>query len=126
VTPELDAGRAATYLAPMYAAGARLVAFAHFLFIALAVVGPFLVAPLPAWIWVQVAIALWSAYVFIADRPCPLTPLENALRRRAGQRAYPTGFVEHYIAGRGLGRRSYVVVGMAVLVWNAALLALLR
>ena len=28
---------------------------------------------------------------------CPLTTVENALRRAAGESGYPGGFVEHYI-----------------------------
>ena len=28
---------------------------------------------------------------------CPLTPLENALRERAGMAGYPGGFIEHYL-----------------------------
>ena len=28
---------------------------------------------------------------------CPLTPLENALRARAGQQGYAGGFIEHYL-----------------------------
>ena len=31
--------------------------------------------------------------------PCPLTGLEKALRTLAGERAYPGGFVDHYLRG---------------------------
>jgi hypothetical protein len=110
----------------VYSASARLVAFAHFVFVALAVFGAFLVRPVPGWIWIQIPIALWSAYVFIGGAGCPLTPLENALRRRSGGMAYEGGFVEHYITRRGLGRRLQVALGVVLLAWNAVILALLR
>jgi hypothetical protein len=29
---------------------------------------------------------------------CPLTPLENALRRVSGASGYSSGFIEHYLA----------------------------
>ena len=28
---------------------------------------------------------------------CPITPLENVLRRAAGTSGYPGGFIEHYL-----------------------------
>ncbi len=40
---------------------------------------------------------MWAAWVEVTATICPLTPLENALRRRAGEAGYPGGFVEHYV-----------------------------
>jgi hypothetical protein len=36
-------------------------------------------------------------WVEIAGWVCPLTPLENRLRQRAGGAAYSTSFVEYYL-----------------------------
>jgi len=69
----------------------------HLAFVAFVVGGGFLawryrlipIAHLPAlaWgIWIE-----WSGWI------CPLTPLENHLRERAGQSGYSGGFIEHYI-----------------------------
>ena len=108
----------------MYAAGARLVALVHFVFVALAVLGSFLLFVEPRWLWVQVPITLWSAAVFLLDLRCPLTPLENTLRARAGRSSYRRGFVEHYLGcPQGMSRRAKSAVGIGVLLVNAALMA---
>jgi hypothetical protein len=53
---------------------------------------------------------------------CPLTPLENWLRRTAGQASYQGGFVEHYIIPAlyplGLTRATQWALGTIVLVVN--------
>jgi hypothetical protein len=45
----------------------------------------------------HVPLAAWVAAVFIMDWTCPLTPLENHLRRAAGEKGYEGGFVDHYL-----------------------------
>jgi hypothetical protein len=53
------------------------------------------------WTWaplVHLPAALWGVFVEVSGRVCPLTPLENALRRAAGVSGYSGGFVEHYLA----------------------------
>ena len=52
------------------------------------------------WRWiplVHLPAALWGVYIEISGGICPLTPLENALRRAAGSSGYSGSFVEHYI-----------------------------
>jgi hypothetical protein len=52
--------------------------------------------------WVAVlhgAAALYGAVILLVGFTCPLTPLEKALRSRAGQAGYDGGFVEHYVVG---------------------------
>src|SRR5687768_6263743 len=53
---------------------------------------------------------------------CPLTPLENALRIRAGQTGYAGGFVQRYIGPvvypRGMPRRLDLVAGVPVPAWS--------
>ncbi|HEY8242276.1 MAG TPA: DUF2784 domain-containing protein, partial [Casimicrobiaceae bacterium] len=39
----------------------------------------------------------WAAYVEFSGTICPLTPLENRLRARAGEAGYAGSFVEHYL-----------------------------
>jgi hypothetical protein len=46
---------------------------------------------------VHLPAAAWAAYTEFSGTICPLTPLENALRRRAGLAGYDGGFVEHYL-----------------------------
>ncbi|MCL6556296.1 MAG: DUF2784 domain-containing protein [Burkholderiales bacterium] len=40
---------------------------------------------------------LWGAGIEFTGAICPLTPLENALRRQAGEAGYAGGFIEHYL-----------------------------
>jgi hypothetical protein len=47
--------------------------------------------------WVHLPAAAWGAYVELSGRECPLTPLENALRLRAGEAGYREGFIAHYL-----------------------------
>ena len=67
----------------------------------------------------------WGALIEFKGWICPLTPLENMLRARAGQAGYSGGFIEHYITRliypAGLTPRIQVAIGVFVLVLNTAL-----
>jgi hypothetical protein len=71
----------------------------------------------------------WGAYVALAGKICPLTPLENRFRRQAGQSGYEGGFIEHYllpvIYPAGLTRELQVAIGLGAIVLNVGLYALL-
>src|SRR3989442_5476103 len=76
---------------------ADAVVLVHAAFVAFVVLGGFL-----AWRWrwvvlLHVPCALWGVAIEYAGWICPLTPLENALRGRAGLAGYRGGFVEHYV-----------------------------
>jgi len=70
--------------------GDRLLADAvvvvHLLFIAFALGGAALVLLRPWVAFVHLPAAAWAAYVEFSATICPLTPLENTLRARAGTR----------------------------------------
>jgi cytochrome c biogenesis protein CcdA len=69
----------------------------HLLFIVFVVLGGVLVL---RWRWVillHLPAMAWGALVEFLHLYCPLTPLENALRARAGAQGYEGGFVEHYL-----------------------------
>ncbi len=73
------------------------VALIHAGFVVFVVIGGLLVVH-----WRQVArvhlpAALWGALIEFTGWICPLTPLENVLRGRAGEAGYTGGFVEHYV-----------------------------
>ena len=40
---------------------------------------------------------LWAVLVEVSGGQCPLTPLENLLRRAAGASGYSGGFIEQYL-----------------------------
>jgi hypothetical protein len=78
---------------------ADLVMLTHFAFIALVVVGPLLAVRWRRLLWVQVPAAAYALAIVVVGFTCPLTPLENELRARAGQAGYEGGFVDRYIEG---------------------------
>jgi hypothetical protein len=113
--------------------GYRLLADAtvafHVAFIAFVVLGGLLVLR-KRWVaWLHLPAVAWVVYLELAGAICPLTPLENALRSRAGQAGYEGGFIEHYaiplIYPAGLTPHIQVILGVAVLLLNAGVYALL-
>jgi uncharacterized protein DUF2784 len=106
----------------LYRLLANAVVLVHALFIVFIVFGGFL-----AWRWRWVAVlhvpaAIWGVLIEYRGWICPLTPLENALRVKAGQAGYSGGFVEHYLLPAmypsGLTPRMQAVLGTLVLVVN--------
>jgi hypothetical protein len=75
---------------------ADLVVVVHVLLVVFSLCGAFL-----SWQYVWVALlhipfAVWVTASFIAGWTCPLTPLENHLRKAGGAQGYECGFVDHY------------------------------
>lgn len=108
---------------------ADAVLLLHGLFILFAVAGGVLVWRWPRLAWLHLPAAAWAAWVVSAGWICPLTPLENALRRSAGEAGYGGGFLEHYLLAliypEGLTRPVQIALGLGVLLLNALLYALL-
>lgn len=108
---------------------ADLVLVGHFLFAAFAVFGGALVALDFRWAWFHVPAVLWSAVVNLMSWTCPLTPLEQRLRARAGQSGYAGGFIQHYVGRavypRGMPRQMELVAGISILAGNALVYAVL-
>jgi hypothetical protein len=102
---------------------ADLVVVVHLLFVAFVVAGALAVLRWPRLAWVHVPVAAWGALIEFAGWICPLTPLENDLRRLAGEAGYAGGFVERYLVSflypSGLARTHQVVLGLLVLAVNA-------
>ncbi len=70
---------------------------AHLAFIGFVLLGALLVARWHRLAWAHLAAALWGVWIETSGAICPLTPLENRLRRLAGGSGYPGGFIEHYL-----------------------------
>lgn len=110
------------YLRVLYRLLANAVVTFHALFILFVLFGGFL-----AWRWRRMAVvhipcAVWGMLIEFRGWICPLTPLENSLRAKAGQQGYSGGFVEHYLLPAlypsGLTPRVQAVLGTAVLLIN--------
>ena len=103
-----------------YQAGADLVVVVHLLFICFVVGGVFLAWRWPRVIWAHVPAVIYGALVEFAGFTCPLTLLENDLRRHAGQAGYRGGFIDHYLVKviypPGLTRAEQVGLGLLVLL----------
>ena len=80
------------------------------------------------WAAVHLPAAAWGAFAELTGTVCPLTPLENSLRRAAGSAGYEGGFIEHYLVPLiypdGLTPRVQVVLGLVVLLINVPVYAL--
>lgn len=101
----------------------------HGLFIVWAALGA-----LAVWRWPRLAALhlpalAWAVWIEASGGICPLTPLENSLRRAAGQAGYSGGFIDHYLGSiiypAGLTREVQWLVAGVLLVVNLALYALM-
>ena len=99
----------------------------HFLFIAFVAAGGLLVLRRPRLAWVHLPCAAYGALIELLGWICPLTPLENHLRRLGGEAGYPGGFVERYllpvIYPEPFPRWLALALGAAVLAVNGAVYA---
>lgn len=109
-------------MAPRLAAD--LVVLIHVLFVLFVAFGWILVLRRPKIAWLHLPSAIWGALIEFAGWVCPLTPLENSLRRAAGQEGYSGGFVERYVVEalypEAIGRPLQIALGVAVVIINGA------
>jgi hypothetical protein len=108
---------------------ATLVVAAHVLFVAFVVIGGLLVFRWRKLLYLHLAAVVWAVYVEWSGAICPLTPLENTLRAAAGLEAYAGDFVAEYVFPvlypDGLTRGAQLVIGVAVVVVNGCIYAML-
>ncbi|HZD52624.1 MAG TPA: DUF2784 domain-containing protein [Woeseiaceae bacterium] len=106
---------------------ADVVMIVHLIFVLFAVFGGLLVLRFPALALAHVPALGWGFWIEAAGGICPLTPLENSLRRRAGEAGYASGFMEHYVYPLlyppGLTRGAQVWLAALLLVFNLAIYA---
>ena len=69
----------------------------HGAFVAFVMLGAFLALRWRWLLWLHVPAAIWGVLIEYGGWICPLTPLENNLRARAGQSGYSGDFIEHYL-----------------------------
>ena len=105
-----------------YSLLADAVLVAHLVFILFVVFGGFLLGRFPRLAWLQLPAATWGAIIEFGGWICPLTPLENHLRRLAGQAGYEGGFIAHYLVPivypEALSREVQWLLGLGVVVVN--------
>ena len=101
----------------------------HLSFIVFVVAGGLAVLRWPRTAWLHLPAVAWGIFAEATATTCPLTPIENALRRQAGDAGYPGGFVEHYLVPvvypAGLTPRGQLALAFAVAAINLAVYALI-
>ena len=103
----------------------------HLGFLLFVVLGGLMSLRWPRVAWLHLPAAAWGAYIEFSGAVCPLTPLENRLRRAGGEAGYAGGFIDQYLVPvlypPGLTRSHQILLGAAVLVVNCvAYAAVLR
>jgi hypothetical protein len=97
----------------------------HLAFVLFVALGGLLVLRWPRLAWVHLPAAIWGGLIELTGWICPLTPLENMLRRLGGEAGYAGGFIDHYIIALiypdGLTRSVQIALGATVFVVNTAI-----
>ncbi len=105
-----------------YSLMADSVVVFHLLFIGFVMLGALLVLRWRGWIWLHLPAVAWGMAVEFLHLYCPLTPLENSLRMKAGASGYQGDFVGHYlipvIYPAGLTPQIQIGLGALVLAVN--------
>jgi hypothetical protein len=111
----------------LYRLAADAVLVLHLAFVVFVLLGGFLVLRWRKLAWAHLPAVAWGALIEFSGWICPLTPLEIALRRAAGDAAYAGDFVEHYIVAllypESLTRDVQVALGIFVVLLNAVIYA---
>jgi hypothetical protein len=105
--------------------GADAIVALHFAFVAFVVFGALLALHWPRVVWLHVPAVAWGAFIEFAGWVCPLTPLENRLRRASGEAGYQGDFIARYILPvlypDGLTRADQIALGVFAVAINLAI-----
>jgi hypothetical protein len=107
---------------------ADVIVLLHFVFVMFVVFGGLLALRWPRMAWLHLPAVVWGTVVEFTGWICPLTPLENRLRRAGGDASYEGDFIAHYILPAlypdGLTRRDQLVLGGLAILVNIAIYTL--
>jgi hypothetical protein len=113
----------------LYNAVANLLMIVHFCFILFVILGGLLLFWWPRLAFVHLPAAAWGVMIELNRWICPLTPLEQYMRRAAEQEGYTGGFIDHYINPliypEGLTPQIQLILGVSVLLLNAVIYGIL-
>jgi hypothetical protein len=94
----------------------------HLGFVVFVLLGALLLLKWPKLIWFHLPALAWGILVELNGWLCPLTPLENHLRAKAGLGMYHGDFVMHYLMPvlypPNLTRGTQIVFGVIVIAVN--------
>ncbi len=101
---------------------ADAVLFAHAIVALFAVFGSLLALIDIRVVIIHLPIVVWSSIVNLAHWTCPLTPLEQKLRKHAGEGSFEDGWIQHYldplVRPLGMPRRMELIAGISIAAWN--------
>ena len=104
---------------------ANFVTLLHLAFVLFVVTGALLLLKWPRLAWLHLPAAIWGAMVEYTGWICPLTPIEYTLRTMAGESAYSSDFIGHYLLPlmypAGLTRTIQIVLGTMVVLVNVTI-----
>jgi hypothetical protein len=107
----------------VFRVAADLIVVLHAAFALFVALGALLVVRWRRVMWAHLPAAVWGVLIEFSGWVCPLTPLENGLRLRAGEAAYAGDFIQHYVVPAlypaNLTRETQLAIGSAALVFNA-------
>lgn len=106
----------------LYSLLANLILIVHGVFVLFVATGGLLVLKMPRLLWLHLPALGWGGTVVGMGWVCPLTPLENHLRRLAGLEGYAGGFIEHYLTSAiypdGLTREIQILLAGLLIIGN--------
>lgn len=112
-------------MAGAFAVLAGLIVLVHLVFVLFAASGALLALRWPWVPWIHLPAAAWAAFIEFSGGICPLTPLENDLRSRAGLEYYSGDFIARYLFPvlypDGLTSTAQAAIGMLLVAVNLAL-----
>ena len=108
---------------------ANALVILHFGFVGFAVAGGLLCIKWRKVVWLHIPAVIWAIMIELTGEVCPLTPLENYFRLRAGASGYSTDFISHYLIPilypEGLTRMVQYLLGLTVLLINMIIYGIL-
>ena len=106
---------------------ADLVVALHLAFVVFACLGGMLAWRRMRYALLHLPALAWATWIEFSGSICPLTPLENRLRERAGDAGYTGGFVDHYLVPilypAGLTPSAQVWIGVFLVAINVVVYA---
>jgi len=108
-----------------FRAAADLVVVLHAAFALFVALGALLAFRWRPVMWAHLPAVAWGVLIEFSGWVCPLTPIEDALRQRAGEAAYSGDFIQHYVVPAlypaSLTRETQLAIGSAALVFNVVM-----
>jgi hypothetical protein len=80
-----------------YSILANILVLVHLGFVLFVVLGGLLALRWRLLMWLHVPAAIWGVLIEFVGWTCPITSLENYLRRLGGEAGYRSDFIQHYL-----------------------------